>query len=268
MTAEPKSAPKWIRILRVTWAALLIAALAFSILMAAWGDLRESLLLRVLDDRHAKSFLLQFPEGTRVWIGDLSLDQARKHPLAQGEPDDSADAVEGLRVVLPRVYLTEHQLREQSVDWPSGERVASVLERVAPGAELVAMLDRPPGGNGFTQIVLGRDGKLDALILGAIVLPSADGKTERLGFLLRAGSEEQRVFRFEREELWSDRLWAPQGQFWAQREQYDGMPPAFTGQVKTVWRWYFAAEEDETAWRATLPEKWADAPWADLPASD
>ncbi len=268
MTADPKPTPRWLRILRVTWAALLITALAFSILMAAWGDLRESLMLKVLDDRHAKSFLLQFPEGTRVWIGDLSLDEARKHPLAQGEPDDSTEAVEGMRVVLPRVYLTEHQLREQSVEWPTGERVGSVLERLAPGAELLAVLDRPPGGSGFTQVVLARDGKLDAPILGAIVLPAVDGSTMRLGFLLRAGSEGRRVLRFEREELWSDQLWAPKGQFWAQRRQYDGLPPELAGQVKTVWRWYFAAEEDEPAWRATLPEKWADAPWVELPAPD
>ena len=257
------SRPLWLRVLRVTWAALLISVLAFSILMAAWGDLREGLMLKLLDDRHAKSFLLQFPEGTKVWVGTQSLEQSRKHPLAQGEPDDSELATEGLRVVLPRAYMAEEHLREQGVEYTPGATTREVLALLAPESELVYALDEHPRTS-FTPVVLGRNGTIDYALLGTLTF-TQDGEAKSLAFLLRAQGD-ARVFLLSKEEVESDRLWAEPGHFWARRDKYDGLPPSMDGQVKTTWRWYFTPVEDEKAWRdATLPPEWRGALWAPPP---
>ncbi len=266
MTASSKPLPAWLRVLRVSWAVLLAVLLVFSILMAAWGDLRESLMLRLLDDRHAKSFLLQFPEGTRVWAGGEALGTSRLHPLAQGEAEDSALAIEGMRVVLPRAYLMEKQMLAEGIQWTQGDHAMQLATRLAPDAEII-WIEQSPALKPFTPVVLGQGARIDYALLCALSLPAHDANPARVAFLLRAEHEGARVFYLQGQEEWSDRLWAPEGTFWAQREQVDGPPRDLSGQVKSVFRWYFRFEADEKAWReAILPRAWADALWTELPA--
>jgi hypothetical protein len=235
----------------VSWAALLIAALLFSVLMAAWGDLREALMLRVLDARYAKSFLLQFPQDTRVWAGDRAIGYSRPHELSDGEPDA---LVEGMPVTAPRVYIGEKLLAEQART--PGKSLADTLGTLAPGATVVWHGDQQP----FAPVLLERDGRLDYALLVTLAIPNAEPRA----FLLRAEQESHRVFTLQREEIWSDQLTSPEGWFWAQRTQYDGFPPTFDGQTKTVWRWYFAFEDDERSWLRTHAPQFAAAPWIAL----
>lgn len=244
--------------MRVTWAVVLVSALLFSLLMAAWGDLREALMLRVIDDRHVKSFILQLPAEAQAWAGDESLGVAVPHALAEDEPEGSDVATEGMPILLPRVYLPESQLRDAALPWKPGAPAIAQIEALAPGAELLwhdGQADKP----GFTPLLLGRDGRLDYALLVTLELPG-----EGLAFLLRAVHGQSRVYRLSREEVVSDQLSAPGG-FWAERRQVTGMPAKIEGQTKTVWRWYFEFEQDEAAWKQDrVPDAWSDAAWKEL----
>src|SRR5690606_32863302 len=145
----------------------------------------ESLMLRLLDDRHAKSFLLQFPEGTRVWAGGEALGTSRLHPLAQGEAEDSELAIEGMRVVLPRAYLMEKQMLAEGVEWTDGDSAMALATRLAPDAEVV-WIEHSPALKPFTPVVLSRDARIDYALLCTLTLPAHDAKPARVAFLLRA----------------------------------------------------------------------------------
>jgi hypothetical protein len=254
--------PRWMRYLRAFWATVLILALLFSALMASWGSLREAVMLRVIADRHAKSFLLQFPAETRVWIGEELLGAAEMHRLAEDEPEGSDAATEGLPIRLPRVYLREDQILKHGVRPQPGESLSSLVQRLAPGAEI--LWHGEPDSAGFRPLLLGRDGRLDYALLCMLSVPN-ERQPLSAAFLLRAELEGTRVFRLSRHELWSDRLWAPPGEFWALRDEHDGFPPRITGQVKTVWRWFFELENDQENWQANhTPEPWSEAAWRDL----
>ena len=72
-----------LRVIRVVWAVLLVSILLFSIVMAVWGDMRQALMLKFLDARYVKSFTLQVPEGTQVWLGGVYLGKSERHPLGE-----------------------------------------------------------------------------------------------------------------------------------------------------------------------------------------
>lgn len=249
---KPLSPP--LRLLRAVWAILLVSILLFSILMAAWSGLREALMLKFLDARYVKSFTLQVPEGTQVWLGDEYLGIASKHPLSEGEPEDSDMQVEGMSVLLPRVYFYEEQLKENSVDCVPGDETAGLLKRLSPEAEVLwvrdAQLSDQP--DFIPALLKAEDGRLDFVNLCRVDWPTSGGDTERRAFLLRMVlEEEQHVFGLERTELWSDQLYAEEGDFWARRDQWDGYPPKLSGQSKTVWRLFIQIAEDDIAWLET-----------------
>ncbi len=253
----------WLRALKVFWAVLLISLLVFSVLMAAWGNLREAVMLRFVDDRYVKSMLLQLPEGASASIGDKGLGPAAKHTLAPDEGAESAETVEGMAITLPRVYLREDQILEHGRRWQPGEPLPGLVEKLAPGAALL-WHEGTAQSAGFTPVLLGREGRIDYALLATFTLPGTE--PVNAAFLLRAEHEGKRVFSLQRQELWTDQMWVPAGDFWARREQYDSLPPLSAGQTKTVWRWYFAFEQDETAWRsAHVPGKFSDAAWTGLP---
>src|SRR5690606_248881 len=165
-----------------------------------------------------------------------------------------------------RAYLMEKQMLAEGVEWTDGDSAMELATRLAPGSEVV-WIEHSPALKPFTPVVLSRDARIDYALLCALALPAHDAKPARVAFLLRAEHDGARVFHLHGQETWSDRLWAPEGTFWAQREQADGPPRELSGQVKSVFRWYFRFEADEKAWRdAILPRAWADASWADLPA--
>lgn len=249
--------PLWLRILKPAWAALIVIALAFSLTMAAWGDMRESLMLRLQDDRHTKSLLLQFPLDSNVVIGGQHLGYSWPHPLARTEPYDDELKVEGMSIALPRVYLREDQIAEHGTSFKPVEDARAILARLEPKAE-VLRLDET--ADGFRPVLLAHGGRIDYALLVTLELP---GKPA--AFLLRAGHDGARVFKATQQEVWSDQLWAPEG-FWARRDEYDGMPPVISGQTKTVWRWHFEFDSDEAAWRkAHVPAEYNEAPWTELP---
>lgn len=256
----------WLRVLKVFWATLLISLLAFSVLMAAWGDLREAVMLRFVDDRYVKSMLLQLPAGTLVSIGDEGLGPAAPHTLAPDDGAESAETVEGMPITMPRVYLREDQILEFGKRWQPGEPLAALIARLAPNATLLWHAGDAQA-SGFTPVLLGREGRIDYALLATFTLPGTEPVDA--AFLLRAEHEGKRVFSIQRQELWTDQMWVPSGEFWARREQYDSLPPHSLGQTKTVWRWYFAFEQDEAAWRkAHVPHELSEAAWTALPLKE
>ncbi|MCA8935065.1 MAG: hypothetical protein KDB68_02560 [Planctomycetes bacterium] len=264
---KPLSPP--LRLLRVVWAVLLVSLLVFSILMAAWGGLREALMLKFLDARYVKSFTLQVPEGTKVWLGDEYLGESAQHPLAEGEPEDDPMKVEGMSVLLPRVYFYEQQLLENSVDCAPGDATRDLLKRLSPEGEVLWVQDEKmhESAEFMPALLKAKDGRLDFVNLCRVDWPSRDGGFERKAFLLRMLiGEDQHVFGLDRTELWSDQLYAEDGEFWTKRDQWDDYPPKLTGQTKTVWRLFMRVEDDGAAWmKSRYPYEYADASWFRLP---
>jgi len=254
MTESAKPVSPAIRALRVFWAALLALGLVFSILMAAWGDLREALMLKVLDDRHTKSFTVVAPDGAKLWLGNAYLGEAAPHSLAEGEPEDSQLEVEGMSVLLPRVYFSAGQLDEQSV--PDGFNPYKLLEQLAPETDLVWMVRMT---DGFGEALLKHDdGRLDFVVIAH--LQSLNGNRY---FLLRLEHELGHVFSLDRTEIWSDQLCADEGGFWPQRKQCEGLPPDLRGQMKTMWRFYLKLEDEEEFLKKHAPGE-TDIKWFKL----
>jgi len=260
LTAEVRM-PGWMRALRVFWAGLLIVGFSFSILMAAWGDLREALMAKVIADRHNKSFLLRAPVGALVWVGDELLGEARMHELAAGEPPDSDLAVEGMSVFEPRVYLRDGQMLKAAVRRNPGDDTAALVARLAPGATL---LWAGPDAE-FTPVLMLTPEGLDYACLCRFEFPHWDAGNERFvpsAFLLRLELEGSRVFTVSQERIWSDQIRVP-GKFWATREQFDGLPPHLEGQVKTVWEWHLQVETDHQSWvQRHVPAEHQGTKWA------
>jgi hypothetical protein len=249
--------------LRVLWAGLIIFGLVFSILMAAWGDLREALMLKLLDDRHVKSFTLQAPQDAKLWMGTQYLGVAEPHPLAEGEPDDTQLSVEGMIVLRPRVYFYEPQLMEQSAAYEPGESTADLLAKLVPDTKLLWIERDVMGEEGFVQALLRHDdGRLDFVNLARVDWPG-----ERRVFVLRVETGEGHVFRLERMELWSDQLCTDESGFWPQRTQYNDLPPNLDGQCKTVWRWFLHTEAD-AAWLKEHAPGETDVKWFKLPETE
>lgn len=263
MTDKPL--PGWLRFLRVFWAVFLLGLLAFSVTMAAWGDMREALMLRVVADRYNKSFTIQAPEGAKVWVGEAFLGESQVHELSAGEPEDSALEVEGMSVLLPRVYLREEQLMKNAVMCEPEQDVPAVVEKLAPGSEILWGDTSDLTGPGFRPLLLNNEYcERDFVNLGRVDFPSHDHGEVRAAFLMRMSSKEGRVCLHDRTEIWTDQVFAPDGEWWAVREQYDSMPPRLSGQTKTVWRWFFESPGEE--WIDEHLQ--GDREWARLPPED
>lgn len=251
------------RVVRVVWASLIAVALVFSILMAVWGDLREALMLKLLDDRYVKSFTLVAPQDAKLWMGSQYLGVAVPHPLAEGEPEDTKLAIEGLGVLHPRVYFYEPQLLEQSVAYEPTDATPALLGKLAPDVTVLWFEQAVIGTEGFVAALLKHDdGRLDFVNLARIDWPG-----ERRVCLLRIESEKGHVFRLESLELWSDQLCAEEGGFWATRAEYDDYPPHLRGQCKTVWHWFLHVQ-DEAAWLKEHVPGETDIKWFKLPEND
>jgi hypothetical protein len=90
-----------------------------------------------------------------------------------------------LRVVLPRVYLTEQQIRKHSVEWPRDEKFRKLMDRLAPGAE-VLYFSRPMEVDGLTSVMISKDGRLDFGWVLCTLWPAEDVGELRLACLLRS----------------------------------------------------------------------------------
>lgn len=266
--APEKPVSKPLNVLRWTWGGLLVSLFAFSIVMAAWGDLREALMLKIIDDRYNKSFTIQAPHEARVWIGREYLGVSEPHPLAVNEPEDSPTLVEGMSVLLPRVYVYEVPLLENAVRYAPGEKTTDILQRLLPHSRPVWVDASIMPESGWVPALLKtEDGRFDFVNIGRADWPTRDGGTARHAFVVRVVHGESPVFELERTENWSDQIFADEGGFWAKREQWEGFPPRLTGQNKTVWRWFITARD--TAWLAERSGvDLADAQWFRLAETD
>jgi hypothetical protein len=225
-------------------------------------------MLRLIDDRYNKSFTIQAPHEARVWVGTEFLGACEPHPLAVNEPEDSPTLVEGMSVLLPRVYLYEHQLHEQSVPFKTGDATAGILATLAQDAHVEWIESDSMPDQGFVPALLRREnGQRDFVNIGRADWPTREGGVERRAFLIRVVNGESPVFVLERTENWSDQLYADEGGFWTRRDQWDDFPPRLTGQTKTVWRWYIEARDVD--WLAGQSgQDLADVDWFRLPATD
>ncbi|MCB9895844.1 MAG: hypothetical protein H6839_15460 [Planctomycetes bacterium] len=247
MVDEPaKPISKGLNVLRWTWGILLFSLLLFSILMAAWGDLREGLMLKILDDRYVKSFTIQVPEGAKVWVGTKYLGESKAHPLGIEDPDGEPIKVEGMDVTLPRVYLFDAQLKESSIACEPSAKVEDLLKQLVPEETLVWAERDTVDAPGFTPALLKfEDGRFDFVNLARVDWPEHGGGSTRLAFVMRVTLNDVHVFMPEHTEIWTDQVYADEGEFWAKREQWDDFPPRLTGQTKTVWRWFMKVSDNK-----------------------
>lgn len=261
--AQPKPASPALRILRWTWASLLIFGFAFSVLMAAWGDLREAVMLKLISDRYSKSMTIFAPHGATVWVGREFLGTCEPHALAAGEPEDSTEMVEGASVLLPRVYLREDQLMPNSIDYAPGDDTARLLLHFMPNAEILWVeTDKAPDSGFVPALLRTGSGRPDFVNLGLIEWPARDGGFTRRAFILRIWHEDLPLFTLRKTRLWSDQIYESQAGFWATRDEYDGFPDQLSGQSKTVWQWHF---EPETHDWLTARAPGAHRDWFKLP---
>ncbi len=131
VAAKPPSPA--MRFVRVGFACLLIFALVFSIVMAAWGDMRDALFVRFLDTRFAKSFVIRAPQGAKVWLGDKFLGLAQLPIIADTEPEA---VIDGLTVQEARVYAEEKEFLKQALVIEPGATEEFALGKLAPGRRI------------------------------------------------------------------------------------------------------------------------------------
>lgn len=267
MPEAPNDAPPLSPAMRATragFALLLVLSFAFCIVMAAWGGLREALMLRVQDHRLTLSFAVQLPDGTRLRLGRKQLGDSKVPAVAGGV--NGPTEIEGMDAGLPRSYFLERDLLEQSVPCEGEPSVPWLAEKLAPGATLLWTAN---GGQGLkpasfaAALLKTKDGALDAVLLGVLEVPYRDG-ARRFGICLRAQHGELRLCRVARVDLAHDQLYAPPGEFWAVRESGPGLPPAgVMGQTKLVWRIYAEMMDAAEQQQVLAPHVQGEPKWAE-----
>lgn len=246
------------RTLRIGFACMLVLALAFSLTMAIWGELRDAMFVRLFDTRYAKSFVIRAPEGARVWLGDKFLGTAALPVIVDSEPDA---VIDGLTVQEARVYADEKEFLKQSQVIEPGAAVPNLLAKLAPGRSLVRAGSETLRGPGEFVPVLLREGEaLDAALLCTLEIPGRDGKATLFAFLLRLEHEDSRWLQGCTLTTHTTQLSANSDDFWSTREQYDGLPRRVTGQLRTRWLlWPQPVVKD------AQPADVRDARWLELP---
>lgn len=246
-TPAGKPVPAPLRVVRAGFAGLLVFSLVFCIVMAAWGDLRDAMFVRILDHRFAKSFVIAAPEGAKVWLGDQYLGVSEKPPMHETEPELSID---GLSVSIPRVYAEEVHFMKNARLFAAGESVDGLLRHLAPGRTVVfAQSERLTGPGQVVQVLLREGAQTDAACLCSLEIPQRGGPAQLFAFLLRVQLDDRHWISTCTFTIGSMRLWAPPGEFWTQRQEVQGFPDDYPrGQCRTAWRMFpVLATKDEQA---------------------
>lgn len=249
---------------RAAFAGLLVLAFAFCIVMAAWGEFRDALMLRVQDHRLTLSFAVQLPEGAKLRLGRKQLGDSAISAVAGGA--NGPAEIEGMDASLPRSYFLERDLLEQGVPCEGEPAVAWLAEKLAPGETLLWSATESNGlkpGEFAAALLKTKDGVLDGVLLGVLEVPYRGG-AKRFGLCLRAVHEELHLCRVARIEMSFDQLYAPPGEFWAVREKGGGAPPAgVMGQTKLVWHVYAEMMDASQQQRVLAPFVQGEPKWAE-----
>lgn len=256
--------PPALRIVRAGFACLLVLSLAFAILMAAWGDLRDAIFVRVLDDRYAKSFVFVAPEGAHVWLGEQYLGVSALPVIVDSQPDA---VIDGVSVQFARVYANESEFHQQAIAVEPGAAIGKILGRIAPARELVhAAQAAVPGPGAFIPLLLRDATGIDAACLCSLEIPQRGSEATLFVFLLRVQAGESRCIQGGKFSIGSTQLYAPPGEFWTRREETEGFPTeGVRGQARTSWR-LLPEMLDEAGQREYLQQHGiAEAKWIDLP---
>jgi hypothetical protein len=256
--------PPALRVLRTGFACFLVLALAFAILMAAWGDLRDAIFVRVLDDRYAKSFVFVAPEGAHVWLGEQYLGVSALPVIVDAQPDA---VIDGVSVQLARVYANEAEFHKQAIAIEPGTGIDKVLARLAPARELVhAGAGELSAPGAFIPLLLRDAAGIDAACLCSLEIPQREGNATLFALILRIQAGDNRCISGGEFSIGSTQLYARPGEFWTQREETEGFPTqGVRGQARTAWR-LLPEMLDEDRQREYLRQHGlADAKWIDLP---
>lgn len=249
-----KPMPPALRVVRVAFACLLVLALAFSITMAAWGELRDAMFVRFLDTRYAKSLVIRAPAGAKVWLGDKYLGEAQYPIIVDSEPEA---VIDGLTVKEARVYAEEKTLLQNAVVTQPGDAVAPLVARLAKGRTLVsAGRERLAGGNEFVALVMREGEHDDAALLCALVVPQRDGPSITLAFLLRIEHENVRMLEGCDLRARTTQLAANADNFWTTRTEYEGLPAKVEGQLRTSWLFWPKLADKQAQAAAIKDPKW------------
>lgn len=260
-----KPLPPALRWLRVAFAGFLVLALAFSVLMAAWGDLRDALFVRILDTRYSKSFVFRAPEGAKVWLGDKYLGVAARPVIAEGEPDA---VIDGLAVAEARVYAEEALFLKQALVIEPGSGSDLALAKLAPGRRVLTGGGIPLQRDGQSHlVVLAEDNQLDAALLCTVSIPRREGGSTLFALLLRTEYEGRRLMEPCTISARTMQLQADNGSFWTTRSEYEGLPPRVTGQLRTSWLFWTTPADAEAQISLLHGLRRAEARWVELPES-
>lgn len=255
--------PLPLRVLRVAFGSFLVLALAFSLLMAAWGDLRDAIFVQLLDARYAKSFVIRAPQGAKVWLGYRYLGAAERPPVSDGEPDL---VIDGVPVTEARVYADEAVFMKEAVICERGSKLPALLAKLAPGRELVhAGAETVSGPGVFIRLLLRENGELDAACLCTLEIPQAGGDPRLFAFLLRVQAEDLRCIDAGTFSIASMQLYARDGEFWTTREDVEGFPTEGPrGQSRTSWRMLPTLMDKDAQAAYLRGDGFADPKWIEL----
>ncbi|MBE7490607.1 MAG: hypothetical protein HS108_02420 [Planctomycetes bacterium] len=258
VTATDKPPAPALRVLRAGFAALLVLSLAFCITMAAWGELRDALFVRLLDTRYAKSFVFRAPQGARVWLGDKLLGTAQLPVIADSEPEA---VIDGLTVREARVYADEKTLLKHSVVTQAGAAVEPLAASLARGRTVARVgRERLAEGDQFVPVLLRQDGRDDAALLCTLEIPQREGGKLMLAFLLRLEHEGVRMLEGCELSARTIQLSANEHDFWTTRAEYSGLPRQVQGQLRTSWLFWPRLASPETQTAALGQPDWLELP--------
>ncbi|MHC4840922.1 MAG: hypothetical protein ACYTDT_08210 [Planctomycetota bacterium] len=239
------------------FAGTLILLFAFAITMAAWGDLREALMIRFNDDKVRQSIVIEIEAKTHVWMGDVYLKKSEVPNLGKDNPDSDIQ-IEYVHASKPRTYLEGVQFSEAGITPPDGFNMAP-WKSLFPDAKVLHQGRKGPDLR--WAAIETKHEQLDWM--GLIRLPKAGPEPERV-YLLRFEKLGRRAIKSLSLEVHSDQLRIEDDSFWTERIEKEGLPESMDGQIRISWVLHVEMYESDKDAREDLPASASDLGWVGL----
>lgn len=245
------------KVIRNSFAALLILLFAFAVTMVLWGDMRESLMVRFNDDRTRQSIIIDIEAKTNIWIGEVYIKKSEVPRLGKGNPETEL-IIAHLHATKPRAYLEGVQFADAGILPPKGFNMAP-WKSLFPDAKVLHQ-----GKNGSNLRWAALKTKFEQLDwVGLIRLPAVGHDPERI-YVLRFEKVGRRAIKSLSMEVYSDQLRIKDDSFWTERIEKEGLPATHDGQVRISWLLHVEMFESDIAARKVLPKEALELGWVGL----
>lgn len=250
---------KW---LRNGFAMVLLLVAAFAVTMVLWGDLRETIMVRFVDDKVRQTIVFSIDDKTNIWVGEFYLRRSEAPKIGDGKTDNGIE-VEHLSVLKPRTYLEGPLFSKVGIEIPEGFDMAP-WKVTFPDATV--LLQGKNGPDLRWAAIKNIEGELDWV--GLVRLPDAGSEPERL-YLFRIEKLGQRGIKGLSLEVHTEQMRIKDNSFWAERIEQKGLPEKTDGQIRLSWILQIETYESDAAARKALPENSRELNWtALLPKKD